>query len=164
MAELLAVWQEREAARELLRADPGSSNLRKNLKAAGKRLKSVRFEAVQRFFEEFISQVEVRIKDGDQAGFHKHLKGMDLEGRRLCSVQHIKDEKGRQIRDMGPIRGQWVQWFSTLINTMSPALDLNIVEELKVLRSLRWRKRSRPCRTGRLLDPMSFRPNCSVSS
>ena len=50
-AEMLEAWQEREAARELKRADPGNSNPRKSLKTAGKRLKRVRIEAVQRFFE-----------------------------------------------------------------------------------------------------------------
>ena len=62
---MLAAWQEREAARELLRTDQGNSNLRRTLKAAEKRLKRVRFEAVQILFEEFVSQLEVRIKDGD---------------------------------------------------------------------------------------------------
>ena len=66
-AEMIAAWQEREAAGELLRADPANLNLRRTLEAAGKRLKRVRFEAVQRFFEEFVSQLEVCIKDGDQA-------------------------------------------------------------------------------------------------
>ena len=92
-----------------MRADPGSSNLRRNLKAAGKHLKRVRFEAVQWLFEKFVSQLRVRIKDGDQAGFYKHLKGMDLEVRRSCSVQYIKDEEGRLLRDMGLIRGWWMQ-------------------------------------------------------
>ena len=40
-AEMLAAWQEREAARELLRAYPSNSSSRKSLKAAGKRLKRV---------------------------------------------------------------------------------------------------------------------------
>ena len=105
---MLATWQEREATRELLRADPGSSNLRRTLKAAETRLKRVRFEAVQRFCEEFVSQLEVRIKDGDQASFYKHLKGIHLEGRRLCSVQYIKDEQSIdcfETRDLFVIGG-----------------------------------------------------------
>ena len=43
-------------------------------------------------FEEFVSQLEIRIKAGDHVGFYKHLKGVDLEGRRSCSVPYIKDE------------------------------------------------------------------------
>ena len=129
---MLAAWQEREAARRLLRADPGNSNLRRTLKEDGKRLKHVRFEAVQSFFKEFVSKLEVRIKDGDQAGFYKHLKEMDLEGRRSCRIQYIKDEERRLLRDMGIICSRWVQWFNTLLNTKSPVRDLSIVEELKV--------------------------------
>ena len=64
-AERLAAWQEREAARELPRVDPSNSNLTTSLKAAGKRVKRVRIEGVQRSFEEFISQLELRTKDGD---------------------------------------------------------------------------------------------------
>ena len=105
---MLAAWQEREAARRLLRADPGNSNLRRTLKEDGKRLKRVRFEAVQSFFKEFVSKLEVRIKDGDQASFYKHLKGIHLEGRRLCSVQYIKDEQSIdcfETRDLFVIGG-----------------------------------------------------------
>ena len=50
-ALLLAAWQEREAARKLLRAGPGNSNLRKSLNVAGKRLERMRIEAVQRCAE-----------------------------------------------------------------------------------------------------------------
>ena len=57
---------------------------------------------------------------------------MDLDGRRSCSVQYIKDDEDRLLGDMELIRDRCVQWFSTLLNTKSPALDLNIVEELKV--------------------------------
>ena len=78
-AEMLAAWQEREeAARELLRANPGNSNFTRTLTGTGKRLKRARFEAMQRVFEEFVSQLEVRIKDGHHAGLYEHLKRMDL--------------------------------------------------------------------------------------
>ena len=45
-AEMVAAWQEREAARDLLRADPAGGNFRRNLKAAVKRLRHVRVRAV----------------------------------------------------------------------------------------------------------------------
>ena len=44
----------------------------------------------------------------------------------------MKDAEGSLLRDMGFIRNRWVQWFSTSLNTKSPALDPNIVEELKM--------------------------------
>ena len=43
---MLAAWKEREAARELSRADPGNSNFRESLKAANKLLEHVSVEAV----------------------------------------------------------------------------------------------------------------------
>ena len=91
----------------------------------------MRIEAGQRFFHEFVSQREVRIKDSDQFGFNKHLKQMDFEKKSCC--HNIKDAEGSLLREKGLIRDRWVQWVSTLHNTKSPALDPNIVEELKVL-------------------------------
>ena len=73
-----------------MRADPSNSNLRRALNEAGRRLKRARIEAVQRFFEEFVSQLEVRIKDGDQAGFYKHLKGMEGRDRAAFSTSRMK--------------------------------------------------------------------------
>ena len=67
--------------------------LRRNLKAADKCLKHVKIKAVQRFFEEFVSQLEIHITAGDLPGFYKHLKGIDLEGRRSRIVQDIRMKK-----------------------------------------------------------------------
>ena len=72
------------------------------------------------------------IKDGDQSGYYKHLKGMDFEGKKSCSSQYINDAEGSLPRDMGLIRDRWVQWFSSLLNTKSPTLGLSIAEKLKV--------------------------------
>ena len=65
-----------------LRANPSDRNLRKALKTATKQLKRARADGVQRFFEEYASQLEGRIREGDQFGFYKHLMGMDVEGKR----------------------------------------------------------------------------------
>ena len=65
-AELHTRWLEREDARTRLRANPRDRNLRKALKVATKQLKPVRSEGVQRFFEENVSQLEGRIREGDQ--------------------------------------------------------------------------------------------------
>ena len=80
--ELQARWLEREDARTRLRGNPSDRNLRKALKTAKKHLKRARAEGLQRFFEECVSQLEVRIREGDQFGFYKHLKEMDVEGKR----------------------------------------------------------------------------------
>ena len=62
------------------------------MKTATKYLKRARGEGVQRFFEEYVSQLEGRIREGDQFGFYKHLKGMDAW---TFNSQEIRDEKGR---------------------------------------------------------------------
>ena len=52
----------------------------------------MRAKAVQRFFDDYVSQLEGRIREGDGFGFYKQLKGMDVEGTRTFHLQYIKDE------------------------------------------------------------------------
>ena len=102
------------------------------MKTATKQLKRARADGVQRFFEEYVSQLEGRIREGDRFGFYKHLKGMDVEGKRTFNSQYIRDEEGRLLRDIGLISERWVRWFHKLLNTKSPTLDPTITDELKV--------------------------------
>ena len=101
------------------------------MKATTKQLKRTRAEAVQRFFEDYVSQLEGRIREGDQFGFYKHLKGMDVERKRTFNSQYIQDEEGRLLRDSALIRERWVRWFHKLLGTKPPTLDPSIVDELK---------------------------------
>ena len=130
-AELNARWQDSEDARKRVRSAPSDRGLRRALKATTKQLKRTQAEAVQRFFEDYASQLEGRIREGDQFGFCKHLKGMDVEGKRTFNSQYIKDEEGRLLRDNALIRERWGRWFHKLLNTKSPTLDPSIVDELK---------------------------------
>ena len=118
--------------RTRLRANPSDRNLRKALKTATKQLKRARADGVQRFFEEYVSQLEGRIREGDQFGLYKHLKGMDVEGKMVFNSQYIRDEEDGFLRDIGLIRERWVRWFNKLLNTKSPTLDPTITDELKV--------------------------------
>ena len=129
-AELNARWQDREDARKRVRSAPNDRGLRRALKATTKQLKHKRAEAVQRFFEGYVSQLEGCIREGDQFGFYKHLKGMDVEGKRTFNSQYIKYQEGRFLRDNTLIRERWVNWFHKLLNTKSPILDSSIVDEL----------------------------------
>ena len=130
-AELNARWQDREDARKRVRSAPNYRGLRQALKATIKQLKRTRAEAVQRFFEDYVSQLEGRIREGDQFCFYIHLKGMDVEGKRTFYSQYIKYEEGQLVRDNARIRERWVRWFHKLLNTKSPTLDPSIVDELK---------------------------------
>ena len=115
-AEMNAAWQQREDARRHLRAEPHNSNLRKVVKMAGKKLRKVRKSAVLSFFWDFVRKLETRTREGDQAGFYKYLKTMNLEGKPDRSSAHVKDENGVFLRDVELIRERWVRGFYTLHN------------------------------------------------
>ena len=100
---------EMEDARTQPPASPSDRNLRKALKTAMKQVKRAWAEYVRRFFEEYVSQLEGRIGEGDQFGFSKHLKGIDVEGKRTFNSHYIRDEEGRLLWDMGLIRERWVR-------------------------------------------------------
>ena len=129
-AEMNAAWQEREEAMRHLRAKPHSSNLRKAVKMAGKNVLKVRKAAVQTLFWNFVRKLETPTREGDQADFYKHLKTMNLEGKRDRSSAYVKDENGVFRKDVKLIRKRWVRWSHTLLNTKSPRLDPNIAEIL----------------------------------
>ena len=130
-AEMNAAWQQREEARRyLLRAEPYNSNLRKAIKMAGKKLRKVRKAVVLSFFWDFVRKLETHNREGDQAGFYKHLKTMNLEGKRDRSTAYVKGENGVLLWDVELIRERWVRWFHTLLNAKSPRLDPNIAEGL----------------------------------
>ena len=81
-SQMNATWQQREDARRHLHAEPHNSNLRKTVKMAGTNLRKVRKAAVLSFFQDFVRKLGTRAREGDQAGFYKHLKTMNLEGKR----------------------------------------------------------------------------------
>ena len=81
-------------------------------------------------FWDFVRKPETRTREGDQAGFYKHLKTMNLEGKRDRSSAYVKGENGVFLRDAELIRNRWVRWFRTLLNAKSPRLDPNIAEGL----------------------------------
>ena len=49
---------------------------------------------MQRFFEDCVNQLEENIGEGGQIGFYKHLKEMNVEGKRTLNSQYIKDDEG----------------------------------------------------------------------
>ena len=125
-----AAWQQREDARRHLRAEPRISNLRKVVKMAGKKLRRVRKAAVLSFVWDFVRKFETRTREDDRASFYKHLKTMNLEGKRDRSSAYVKDENGVLLRDVELIGERWVRGFHTLLNAKSPRLDPNIAEGL----------------------------------
>ena len=109
------------------RRTPQQQPLKGRVKMTGKKLRKVRKAAVLGLF---VRKLETRVREGDQASFYKHLKTMNLEGKRDRSSECIKDEDGILLRDVEIIIERGVRWFHTLLNTKSPMLDTNIAEGL----------------------------------
>ena len=82
------------------------------------------------FLWDFVSKLETHTQEGDHAGFYKHVKTMNLEGKRDRSSAYVKDENGVLLKDVELIRERWVRWFHTLLNVKSPRLHPNIAEDL----------------------------------
>ena len=74
------------------------------VKMAGKNLRKVRKATVLSFFWDFVRKLEIRAREGDQARFYKHLKTMNLEGKRDRSSAYVKTEDGVLLRDVELIR------------------------------------------------------------
>ena len=121
-AEMNAAWQQREEARRHLRAKPHHSNLRRAVKMAWENL----LEGAQGCSAELRLEICPQTREDDQAGFYKHVKTMNLEGKRDRSSAYVKYENGVLLRDDELIRKRWVRWFHTLLNAKSPRLDPNI--------------------------------------
>ena len=129
-AEINAALQQKEEARRHLRVEPHNSNLRKAVKMAGKKLRKVRKGAVLSFVWDLVHKLETRTREGDKAGFYKHLKTINLEGKRDSSSAYVEDENGVLLTDVELIHERWVRWFHTPLNAKSPRLDPNIAEGL----------------------------------
>ena len=95
-----------------------------------KNLRTVRKATVLSFFWNFVRKLETRAREGGRVGFHKHVKTMNLEGKRDRRSAYVKDEDGVLLRDVKLIRERCVRWFHTLLNAKSSRLGLNIAEGL----------------------------------
>ena len=73
-AEINEAWQQRENARRHLPSEPHEQQPSKGLEDGWKNLRKVRKATVLSFFWDFVCKLETRTREGDQAGFYKHLK------------------------------------------------------------------------------------------
>lgn len=72
--------------------------LRNNLKIAERHLHQVRANALIRFFNEWVSQLENTRRDGHQAGFYEHTKRLHVARKRVFTSQNIKGEDSKLLR------------------------------------------------------------------
>ena len=127
--ELDEAWDRREKGTN---EERGRS---KELARAGRVLKRLQREGVQRFFDAHARSLERRIQEGDSVGFYAHLKGANLETSRKCSSQFIRDEQGGLLRDPEEILQRWKRHFQALLNNSSPTLDPSVVHSLPQLQT-----------------------------
>ena len=66
------------------------------------------------------------LRQRDQRGLFQHIKVLNMEGTRKDSLQYIRDEEGRMLRDPGLILEKWARFFGSLLNK----LRLEIIEGL----------------------------------
>ena len=67
---------------------------------------------------------------GDQREFFQNIKLVQLEETEKVDSHCVPDEKGRQLRDNGRIRGRWVPFFRSLLKAKSDILDPDIPKRL----------------------------------
>ena len=87
-------------AEEALRAEPHNSNIRKAVKMTGNKLRNFCKAAVLGFIRDFVRKLVTRAREGDEAGFYKHLKTMNLEGKRNRSSAYVKVEDDVLLEDV----------------------------------------------------------------
>ena len=66
---------------------------------AGNNLQKVCGAAALSFFWHFVRKFETHVREGDQAVLYKHLKTMNLEGKRDRSSAYVKDESGVLLKN-----------------------------------------------------------------
>ncbi|CAN0156320.1 unnamed protein product, partial [Ascophyllum nodosum] len=84
-----------------------------------------------RYLEVYTCELEEFTLAGDMRGWYGHLKGgWKLQGKKVGSAQHIKDEDGKLLRKLEKIRARWRRYLASLLNTTSAALNQTIIEGL----------------------------------
>ena len=134
--EMDEAWETREKAWKAWREVKGTDaerGRRKEFARAGRVLKRLQQEGVQRFFDAHARCLEKRVREGDSMGFYAHLKGVNLETSRKFGSQFIRDEQGGLLRDPEQILQRWTRHFQTLLNNSSPSLDPSVVHSLPQL-------------------------------
>ena len=81
--------------------DSRDAQLLRAVRKACNCLKRVRSEAVVRFFERHVVELEKRLRMGDQHGFFQNIKSVQLEETKKAESQFVRDEEGRLLRTQG---------------------------------------------------------------
>ena len=103
----------------------------KVLRATCKGVRTAVDEGIHAHLERYVTRLEEMYEERDMRGLYKHLKkSVGLGGRQSGGEQYVKDENGVLLKGKGEILQRWARFFSTVLNTKSPTLNLVIIEEV----------------------------------
>ena len=129
--EFEEAWTEKEDARKTVHGTVAGGSAFRALRKACRKLRETMQAAEGRYLEVYACELEEFIVAGDVRGWYRHLKGgWKLQGKKLGSAQYIRDENGKLLRKLDEIRARWRQYFTSLLNTTSAALNRTIIEGL----------------------------------
>ena len=129
-AELQAAIDAMHTAWQCLKMDTRDAQLRRAVRKACNWLKRVRSAAVTRFFERHVVELEKQLRMGDQHGFFRNIKSVQLEETKKVESQCVLDEERRLLRDKGRIRERWVRFFRSLLDSKFGILVPDIPKRL----------------------------------
>ena len=129
--EFEEAWTEREEARKAVHGTLAGGSAFRALQKACRKLTETMQAAEDRYLKMYACELEEFIVAGNVRGWHGHLKGgWKLKGKKLGSAQYIQDENGKLLRKLDEIRARWRRYFTSLLNTISAALNRTIIEGL----------------------------------
>ena len=129
--EFEEAWTEREEARKAVHGTLAGGSAFRALRKACRKLRETIQAAEDRYLEVYACELEKFIAAGDLSGWYGHLKGRwKLQGKKLGSAQYIRDETGKLLRKLDEIRARWRRYFTSLLNTISFALNRTVIEGL----------------------------------
>ena len=130
-AELQAATNAMHAAWQRLKMSTRDVQLQRAVNKAYNWLKRVRSEAIFRFIERHVVELEKQLHMGDQHVLVQNIKSLQSEETKKFESQCVRDEEGRLLRDKGCIRKRWVRFFRSLLNVKYDILDPDIPKRLR---------------------------------
>ena len=106
--EVEEAWTEREDARKAVHGTLAGGSAFRALRKARRKLRKIMQAAEDRYLEVYACELEEFVVAGDVRSCYGDLKGgWKLQGKKLGSVQYIRDENGKLLRKLEEIRARW---------------------------------------------------------
>eukprot|EP00752_Nemacystus_decipiens_P016381 g14643.t1 len=130
LSALATALDKRRAARHGFKGSPNAATFR-ILKAACKAVKATIATSIYDHLERYVTELKAVNQRRDMRGLYQHLKrSTGLGGRQAGGQQFVTDENGVLLPNKDAIRKQWRRFFDTLLNSKSPTLNADVVEQV----------------------------------